>query len=250
MKVLLLGLALLFTGAHGKHFWQQDKPHESNLWSIIENGIAIAADTLKNLEHSEIAEKFKLSEKLEAAKNNAEQSKKVLDDYFHEVWKDYDEKLHKNFPVLMKNVYPLMKKFDDNVEEVVIKSVKQLVPVTSEFVSGLKEEMNKFWVGVGDMAGKARDEIRAEFDTLRTKVHPYAEEVKGEYEKYKENMKTNWEGKAKHMKDEVEKDLEELGEKLKPYFEEIKKQVVPHAEDMQKHVEILMKAIHEYFDEY
>ncbi|XP_077313098.1 uncharacterized protein LOC143933877 [Lithobates pipiens] len=247
MKVLLLALALLFTGAHGKYFWQQDKPHESNLWRVLENGIAIAADALKNLEYSEIAERFKLKEKLEAAKDNAEHAEKVLEDYFHEVWKNYDEKLHKDLPVFREKVLPLLNEFDNNLEEVVKKAVKQLVPVTSELVYGLGGEMKKFWVSIENTAEKTRDGIRAEIDTLRTKVQPYAEDVKAEYEKYKESMATNWQGKAKHMKEEVEKDLEELREKMKPYFEELKKQVVPHAEDMQKHVEILMRKIHEYF---
>nr|DBA16227.1 TPA: hypothetical protein GDO54_003641 [Pyxicephalus adspersus] len=248
MKVLLLALALLFTGAHGKHFWQKDKPHEDhNLWKVIENAIAIAGDAVKNLDYTEIAERFKLKDKLEAAKNNADHIEKVLEGYIEEVWKNYDEKLHKEYPVFREKVYPVLKEFDDHLEELIKKSVKDLLPATTGFFSGLGGEVQKFWHSFADIAEKGRDKLRAQIDDVRVKIEPYTHELKEEYDKYKENVKTGLEDKAKNVKEEFEKDLEELREKLKPYFEEFQKNLIPHAEVLQKKIDSLIKEIHEFF---
>ncbi|KAM5132157.1 uncharacterized protein ACMZJ9_018924 [Mantella aurantiaca] len=234
--------------AHGRYFWQNDKPHEEhNMWKVVENGIAIATDAIKNLEYSEIAERFKLKEKLEAARDNADHIEKVIEDYFDEVWKSYDEKMHQNFPVFRGKVYPLLKEFDDNFEEMLKHSLTELVPVTTDFFSGLGSEFKKFWDNFANIAEKSRDKLRADVDDVRVKIQPYADDVKAEYEKYKEGMKTDFEEKTKNVKEEVEKDLEELREKLKPYLENARKQLVPHAKDMQKKIDKLIREIHAYF---
>ncbi|XP_075046425.1 uncharacterized protein LOC142107141 [Mixophyes fleayi] len=243
MKILLLLALLFFTGAQGRYLWQKDEPkHEDSghtLQKMFQNAVAIVTDVVKNLEYSEIAKEYKIKEKLQAAKHNADEIESVIEDYFDEIWKKGDEELHARFPVFRTNVVPLLEDFDNKLEEELKRIVEEVVPIGSELFAGITKHVKSFLGNMETLAEKARDNVRAEIDVLRSKLQPYVDDVRAEYEKYSKDMTD-----AVKWKQQVEKKVDELREQAKPYFENLKKQAVPNAEELWKNLDNLIKELY------
>ena len=82
--------------------------------------------------------------------------------------------------------------------------------------------MTDFYDKMETIASSSRDKLRAEIDDLRTKVQPYAKDVKEEYEKYKDGLKGSLEVSFKEYQEEIRNEYKQLMEKLQPYIENLK----------------------------
>lgn len=250
MKVLLLSVALLFfTGAQGRYFWQHDEPKQeedsdSTIQRILHDGVSIVTGLVKHLDFSDIAKEYHIKEKLEAAKKNANKIEEVLEGYYEEVWKRFDEQLHEKFPTFRKNVVPILQDFDDALEKQMKKVVKEVVPVGSELVSGISKHVMHFFENLESIAEKGRDRLRTEIDSLRVKLQPYVEDVHAEYEKYRTSVQSELQKDVKQMKEDFEKNVEKLKEHAKPYLENIRNKF-PDGSEMQAKVERLLKDLQE-----
>ncbi|XP_068097019.1 apolipoprotein A-I-like [Hyperolius riggenbachi] len=245
MKTLLLCAALLLcTGVQGRSFWQSDEPHPKSdhaFWTVLENAysmIKVAAD----VDYVEIAKEYQLREKLDAAKTSFDKVETVMEDYFDEIWKKYDEKLTQNFPAFRTKVYPHLDDFQEKVGDEISKAFISVVPVTSELAHGMKTQWDIFCEHLKEIAEKARDKLREDMDDLRGKVQPHAEEVKAEYEKYKEGVKEGFDEKLQKWKHEVDKEYEKVREHLKPYAERVQSEVSPRAKELYDNLQKLLKA--------
>ncbi|XP_044134369.1 apolipoprotein A-I-like [Bufo gargarizans] len=240
MKILLLSVALLFfTGAQGRYFWQQDEPtEEQTIEKAIEHVVSIIPSIFESLDFQEIKKEYRIQEKWEAAKIHSEKLEKAVERYLEEVWKRLDEKLTEEFPVLRKDVLPILNEFDDKLVEHLKKFVKEAVPVGSDMVTGISKSVSHFFENLESIGEKGRDNMRAEIDSLRVKLQPYMNDLQAEYERY-----------HKKIQDELQKDAKELKEGAEKNMEKVKQHLadkLPDTKELHKQVEAWFKEFKQY----
>ncbi|XP_075135831.1 uncharacterized protein LOC142210521 [Leptodactylus fuscus] len=251
MKVVLLSVALLFfTGAQGRYFWQQDEPHQEQthddaISSVLHDAIAILTRTYGELDFKKIAKEFHLQEKLEAAKKHKDNLEKVIETYGHEVWKKFDAQLHEKFPTFMEKVVPVLREFDDALEEQLKKMVKEVVPAGSDLIAGISSHVIQFLEKLEGFAIKSRDNLRTEVDILRGKLQPYADKVHEEYKQYRNDMEGELQKDYKEMKERAQKSYENLKKHAEPHLENLRKKF-PDWKELHTKLEELMKELKEY----
>ncbi|XP_069805061.1 apolipoprotein A-I-like [Dendropsophus ebraccatus] len=250
MKVLLLSVALLFfTGAQGRYFWQQDEPSQEKesdktIQKIVHDAIGIVSELWKNLDLPEIEKQYHLKERMEAAKNHAEKLEKAVESYYDAVAKKFDEQLHEKFPVFRKQVVPILKGFDDAMEDHIKKVVKEVVPVGSDLISGISKQVIDFFENLETVAEKRRDALRAEIDSLRVKLQPYVDDVHAEYERYRKDFQGELQKDYHDFKQDVEQNMEKIKEQAQPHLENIKSKF-PDGKDVKEKIDNFLKELKE-----
>ncbi|XP_056400440.1 apolipoprotein A-I-like [Hyla sarda] len=253
MKVLLLSVAVLFfTGAQGRYFWQQDEPHQEphsdkTIEKIAKDGIAIILDLWKNLDRSKIAKEFHFEERLQTAKKHANKLEEAIEGYYEAVYKKFDEQLHEKFPTFRTKVVPILKDFDDALEEHLTRAAKEILPAGSHLVAGISKHVVNFFENLESVAEKGRDALRGEIDSLRVKLQPYVDEVHAEYERYHKDFQGELLKDYSELKQDVEKNVEKIREQAEPHIENLK-QKFPDRKEFQENVEKFLKELAEAFE--
>ncbi|KAM3923480.1 uncharacterized protein RB166_012522 isoform 1-T3 [Leptodactylus fuscus] len=251
MKVLLLSVALLFfTGAQGRYFWQQDEPQQKQTYDqtiqrILHDGAAIVIDIFESLDFEGLAKEFHLKENIEAAQKHTENLEDALENYVDEVWKKFEEKLEQRFPVFTGKVVPILEDFSNALEEQAENALKEFAPIGIDLVSGLHKHVRQFWKKLEDIAINGQDNVRAEIDKLRDKLHPYVDKVHEEYKAYHNHMEGELQKDYKELKERVQKSYENLKEHAKPHLENLKNKI-PDRKELQAKIEELWKEMHDY----
>ncbi|XP_072011888.1 uncharacterized protein [Engystomops pustulosus] len=251
MKILLLSVALLFfTGAQGRYFWQQDAPAEKDpdvdvITQVVLEGLEMVSDVFERLDFEGIANEYHLKEKLDAARKHTNNFEKAVDDYFDKLWEQFDQKLDEKFPIFRKNVMPILKEFDDALEDQLEKIAEQIVPHATNLLSGMAKSLGSFIDNLEKVAEKGSDSLRGEIESLRNKLQPYMDEVHVEYERYRKDVHGEFQKDYSDIRTKVEKKMEEIKEHAKPHIENIRKNF-PDRGDVQEKFEKLLKEFKEY----
>lgn len=238
MKILLLSVALLFfTGAQGRHFWQQDEPaqqQEQTIEKIFDDGVSIIIAAIKSIDLHGIAKEYHIKEKLDAAKKHSEKLEKAMESYAKEVYKRFDEQLKQKFPMFHDKVLPILKEADDKLEEHIKNLVKEALPIGSDLVAGIVKAFAHSFESFEKIAEQGLENVRGEIDKLRVKLEPHVDSVHAEYETYR-----------KSIQDELQKDMKELKESVEKNMAKAKEHL-PDVKELQEYFEKALKDFKEY----
>ncbi|XP_072011882.1 uncharacterized protein [Engystomops pustulosus] len=221
MKILFLSVALLFfTGAQGRYFWQQDEPSKKYpdvdvITEVLLEGLEMVSDAFERLDFEGIAKDYQIKEKMDAVREHTRNFGEALYNYYDKLREQFDQKLHKKFPVFRNNVVPILKEFDQHK-----KIAEQIEMQTTNLLSGMYNSLESFLNNLKKIAEKGSDGVHAEIESLRTKLQPYVDE---EFQM-------------------VEKKMEEIKEHAKPHIEKIRNKF----QDREDILEAFVKLFKEY----